>query len=240
MVMFLGVLFLCLLAGIYGVGEISMFFQNEDTVLSSPRQVICGAAQEWIKSASNRTKGVNKVQIHVAWEPPRLGQFKLNVDGSRRSVTGCIGARGVIRDSFGDWVSGFAVNLGKGQVLEAEIWGLFFGLKLAIEEGINCLIIEMDSTTAINLCQNSSMLTVHPLATLVRSCCDLMQQVPSCALQHVFREKNGVADQLANWSYQVELWLCVFEHAPSWLSAYLVDDLLGIVHSRLVCLDQCV
>ncbi|BFG32697.1 hypothetical protein CerSpe_189710 [Prunus speciosa] len=67
-----------------------------------------------------------------------------------------------------------------------------------------------------------------------------MQQFPSCALQHIFREKNGVADQLANWSYQVNLGLCVFENAPSWLSAYLVDDLLGIVHSRLVCLDQCV
>ncbi|XP_020421411.1 cysteine-rich receptor-like protein kinase 29 [Prunus persica] len=65
-----------------------------------------------------------------------------------------------------------------------------------------------------------------------------MQQVPKCALQHVFRKKNIVADRLANWSYQVDLGLCVFEQAPSWLSAYLVDDLLGIVHSRLVCLDQ--
>ncbi|KAI5339613.1 hypothetical protein L3X38_018885 [Prunus dulcis] len=116
-------------------------FQNEDTVPFSPRQVICGAAQEWIKSSSNRTIGENKVQIHVAWEPPKPGQFKLNVDGSRKHVTGCIGAGGVIRDSFGDWVSGFAVNLGKGQVLEAEIWGLFFGLKLAIEKGICNLIL---------------------------------------------------------------------------------------------------
>ncbi|CAL9005467.1 unnamed protein product, partial [Prunus brigantina] len=173
-------------------------FQNEDTVIFSPRQVICGAAQEWIKSTSNRTIRVNKVQIHVAWEPPRPGQFKLNVDGSRRSVTRCIGAGGVIRDPFGDWVSGFAVNLGKGQVLEAKIWGLFFGLKLAIEKGISSLIIEMDSAIAVNLCQNSSMLALHPLAALVRNCCDLMQQVPRCALQHVFHEKNVVADRLAN------------------------------------------
>ncbi|CAL8164027.1 unnamed protein product [Prunus armeniaca] len=173
-------------------------FQNEDAVLFSPRQVICGAAQEWIKSTSNRTVRVNKVQINVAWEPPGSGQFKLNVDGSRRSVTGCIGAGGVIRDPFGGWVSGFAINLGKGQVLEAEIWGLFFGLKLAIEKGISSLIIEMDSAIAVNLCQNSSMLTLHPLAALVRNCCDLKQQVPRCALQHVFHEKNIVADRLAN------------------------------------------
>ncbi|KAI5323391.1 hypothetical protein L3X38_032463 [Prunus dulcis] len=77
-------------------------FQNEDTVLFCPRQVICGATQEWIKSTSNRTIRVNKVQIHVTWEPPRPGKFKLNVDGSRRSITSCISAGGVIRDPFGD------------------------------------------------------------------------------------------------------------------------------------------
>ncbi|CAL2259581.1 unnamed protein product [Prunus armeniaca] len=120
-----------------------------DTVLFSLRQVICRAAQEWIKSTSNRTVRVNKVQIHVAWEPPGPGQFKLNVDGSRRSVTGYICAGGVIHDPFGGW--------------------------LAIEKGINSLIIEMDSAIAVNLCQNSSMLTQHPLAALVRNCCDLMQ-----------------------------------------------------------------
>ncbi|CAL9010471.1 unnamed protein product [Prunus brigantina] len=145
-------------------------FQNEDTCLFSPRQVICGAAQEWIKSTTNLTVRVNKVQIHVAWEPPGPGQFKLNVDGPRRSVTGCIGAGGVIRDPFGGWVSGFAVNLGKGQVLEAEIWGLFFGLKLAIEKGISSLIIEMDSAIAVNLCQNSSMLSLHPYAAGSQVC----------------------------------------------------------------------
>ncbi|CAB4299985.1 unnamed protein product [Prunus armeniaca] len=36
---------------------------------------------------------------------------------------------------------------------------------------------------------------------------------------------------------KMDLGLCVFEQAPSWLSDYLVDDLLGIVHSRLFCLD---
>ncbi|CAL8990509.1 unnamed protein product, partial [Prunus brigantina] len=31
-----------------------------------------------------------------------------------------------------------------GQILEAELWGLFFGLKMALDKGINRLIIEMD------------------------------------------------------------------------------------------------
>ncbi|XP_008234124.1 PREDICTED: protein DYAD-like [Prunus mume] len=62
-----------------------------------------------------------KVEAWFAWEPPPAGVFKLNVDGSRKVASGHIGAGGVLCDVFGDWCSGFAVNLGKGQILEAEL-----------------------------------------------------------------------------------------------------------------------
>ncbi|CAL9022933.1 unnamed protein product, partial [Prunus brigantina] len=52
---------------------------------------------------------------------------------------------------FGEWIKGFAVNLGKGQIIEAELWGLFFGLKMALDKGINRLIIEMDSALGVQL-----------------------------------------------------------------------------------------
>ncbi|CAL8992724.1 unnamed protein product, partial [Prunus brigantina] len=41
----------------------------------------------------------------------------------------------------------FAVNLGNGQTLDAKLWGLFFGLKLAAAKGVDGLSIEMDSMT---------------------------------------------------------------------------------------------
>lgn len=65
-------------------------------------------------------KGAYKVQVFLSWELPHVGQFTLNRDGSR-STYGCIGVGGVIRNSKGDWVSGFSVNLGKCQILEAEV-----------------------------------------------------------------------------------------------------------------------
>lgn len=49
-------------------------------------------------------------------------------NGSGKSASGLIGAGGVIRDSSGVWIAGFAVNLGQGQILEVEVWGLYFGL----------------------------------------------------------------------------------------------------------------
>ncbi|CAL2280278.1 unnamed protein product [Prunus armeniaca] len=78
--------------------------------------------------------GTNKVQVLLAWVPPEIGVVKLNVDGSRKGSTGAIGAGEVLRDHLGQWVGGFAVNLGQGEVLEAELWGLFFGLNLDVEK----------------------------------------------------------------------------------------------------------
>lgn len=57
----------------------------------------------------------------LAWDFPRHGWVKLNVDGSRRISFGNVGAGGVLRNSSGDWIGGFAVNLGIGNILDAEL-----------------------------------------------------------------------------------------------------------------------
>ncbi|CAL9011822.1 unnamed protein product, partial [Prunus brigantina] len=57
-----------------------------------------------------------------------------------------------------------------GQVLEAELWGLFFGLKVAVSKGLAKIIVEMDSATAIHLIQQPVFDTLHPLAGVVASC----------------------------------------------------------------------
>jgi len=68
---------------------------------------------------------LGKVHVIPAWNPPKVGVVKLNVDGSRKESNGAIGAGGVLRDHLGHWRGGFAVNLGRGKILEAELWGLF-------------------------------------------------------------------------------------------------------------------
>ncbi|CAL2229207.1 unnamed protein product [Prunus armeniaca] len=92
-----------------------------------------------------------KVQIMLVWDSPVNCVFKLNVDDSRKGGTGCIGVGGIIRNSLGDWMGSFAVNLGNGQTLDAKLWGLFYGLKLAAAKGVAGLSIEMDSITDVQL-----------------------------------------------------------------------------------------
>ncbi|BFG36621.1 hypothetical protein CerSpe_228950 [Prunus speciosa] len=126
-------------------------FGKEENLPFDSRTVILKATQEWSTASSANTKTTSNYQVTLAWEPPPRGYLKLNVDGSCKCASGSIGAGGVIKDELGNWTGGFAINLGKGQILEAEIWGLFFGLKLAVQKEINNLIVEMDSATAILL-----------------------------------------------------------------------------------------
>ncbi|CAL2235355.1 unnamed protein product [Prunus armeniaca] len=105
--------------------------------------------------------------------------------------------RGVIRDSFRDWTYGFAANLGKGHILEAEMWGLFFGLRLAADRGIRNLLVEMDSAMAVKLVRNATTLDLHHMASLVSGCWELMGKFDACALHHIYRERNLVADHIA-------------------------------------------
>ncbi|CAL2228836.1 unnamed protein product [Prunus armeniaca] len=212
-------------------------FQGDEDVPFDPKQLIVRAVHEWFKASHVLSKHNHDVEVDLKWEPPISGQFKLNVDGSRRNGSGHIGAGGVIRNSSGDWIRGFAVNLGKGQILEAEIWGLFFGLKLAVDKEINNLVVEMDSALAVQLIQKPGLTDVHPLAALVASCWELMHKINYCSVYHVYREKNSVAYCLATWSYNLDLGLYIFVDAPAWVGPSLIYDLLGITRSRLVPSD---
>ncbi|KAL6141292.1 hypothetical protein ACLB2K_059582 [Fragaria x ananassa] len=67
----------------------------------------------------------------------------------RSSNSGKIGAGGVLRDHLGSWVDGFQINLGTGEILDAETWGLFFGLKLVFKHSIVNIEIESDSAVLV-------------------------------------------------------------------------------------------
>ncbi|CAL9015651.1 unnamed protein product, partial [Prunus brigantina] len=159
----------------------------------------------------------------LTWESPNTGIFKLKVDGSCKPASGNIGAGGVLRDFFGNWIKGFAVNLGNGQVLEAELWGLFFGLKMALDKGVNRLIIEMDSALCVQLIQQTVASLVHftmPivsilwLAGLLHSCGTLLRQFENHQIQHVYMEKNYLA--VLQDGATILIWAFAFLKIPLW------------------------
>ena len=109
-----------------------MIFAEQKELPNCPQKIIQFAVNDWLHSINCVMANSTKIQVELAWVHPGIGAFKLNVDGTCKPWSGAIGAGGVIRDSMGDWIGGFSVNLGTGQILEAELWGLFFGLQLAV------------------------------------------------------------------------------------------------------------
>ncbi|KAL6141435.1 hypothetical protein ACLB2K_059723 [Fragaria x ananassa] len=121
-----------------------------------------------------------------AWKKPPANFFKLNVDGTRVSPIGKIGAGGVIRNHYGDWISGFQINLGVGEILDAEVWSFFQSLKLVVSLNIKNLIIESDYAILVQLMNNSEFGN-HPLRSLLQGCNSLMNKMESATLSHIFR-----------------------------------------------------
>lgn len=126
----------------------------------NPADIILGYATDWTKAMAKPNMQLLKHVKNLSW----IGFYKLNVDGSR-SRNGDIGAGGVTRDGSGCWKNGFMINIGSGDVLQAEAWGLFYGIQLALDMQISNLEVESDSAVLINLLQNYDS-ECHPLGTI--------------------------------------------------------------------------
>ncbi|KAJ8763628.1 hypothetical protein K2173_003100 [Erythroxylum novogranatense] len=86
----------------------------------------------------------------VAWLPPPLGWVKVNSDGAYRSSLHRATASRVVRDWVGNWINGFAYNIGICSVISAELWGILQGLQLVWNDGYRNVVVESDSNLAVN------------------------------------------------------------------------------------------
>ncbi|KAL6176759.1 hypothetical protein ACLB2K_053392 [Fragaria x ananassa] len=149
-----------------------------------------------------------------SWCKPPENYFKLNIDGTRSSTSGKIGAGGVLCDHLGSWVDGFQINLGIGEILDVEACGLFFGHKLVFKHSIANLEIESDSVVLVQLMLKSNN-EIHLLGSLLYGCVAMMANLHNAKLNHIFRECNMVANALAKDSINHDLGLITFVDFPA-------------------------
>ncbi|KAL6187932.1 hypothetical protein ACLB2K_039327 [Fragaria x ananassa] len=129
--------------------------------------------------------------------------FKLNVDGSRSSTSGKIGAGGLIRDQNGIWITGFQVNLGIGAIVDAEAWGIYYGLKIAR----NLNIMQLEAATF-----STPTWRILSLVT--------------------FSECNMTADSLAKMSINHAPGLVILKEPPIHAASAYLDDLNDVPRAR--------
>ncbi|GLU14578.1 hypothetical protein SLE2022_311390 [Rubroshorea leprosula] len=68
---------------------------------------------------------------NIEWDKPLDGYFKLNINGSSLRTSRAVACGGLIRDSLGRWVVGFARNVGITSALGTEFCGVWDGLIIA-------------------------------------------------------------------------------------------------------------
>jgi ribonuclease HI len=80
----------------------------------------------------------------------------------------------------------------------AEYSGLILGLQQAIKMNIDCLLIEGDSQLVINQMNEKYKCNSPNLIPLYESAKDLSSTFRAIQFNHIYRNKNKRADQLAN------------------------------------------
>ncbi|KAH9779858.1 putative ribonuclease H protein [Citrus sinensis] len=173
-----------------------------------------------------------RVETLIRWKAPIWPCVSLNTDGARKGF-GYAGASGLIRDSNGNWLMGFTINLGMYSVVSAELWGLLHGLRVAWEYGFRRLQVGVDNKSAVHLLEMAHPSTNED-AILVKAIRELLARDWIIHMEHVYKEANSVADFLASYSLTTPIGLHVFISPPPAIVGLLCNDAYGIAHSRLV------
>ena len=152
--------------------------------------------REFFYCVANQEEIKNKVIKQVRWSKPGGGWLKLNTDGSFGGEGVTFGCGGLLRDSNGRWIRGFAKAMVVSSSLAAEMWALREGLILCLDVQTQAVEIELDATAAISFLSGNSN-TNGDLFGLVDDCKDLLKQLPQVRMLHCYREANACADTLA-------------------------------------------
>ncbi|KAK7272851.1 hypothetical protein RIF29_13891 [Crotalaria pallida] len=103
----------------------------------------------------------------ISWKRPEEGWVKLNTDGSFFQAPESAACGGIMRDHIGSFVSAFSCQLGNCSIIDAELWAILHGLRLAYGRGLRRVVMESDSLVAIRFLQEGCVPT-HECAPLVR------------------------------------------------------------------------
>ena len=175
--------------------------------------------------------------VQVRWFKPPAGWFKLNLDGASCGNLGKAGGGGILRDCNGLWIKGYARSIGFATTIIAEFWALRDGLKLALNEGIQRLIVELDANVVVDLIKTNAA-TNKPYAPLLYDCRYLLTRLTQAQVVHVYREGNCYADALAKWGSNMLEGFVVFDRPPNGDLLYLASmDNDGLVVNMVSVLD---
>ncbi|XP_004305696.1 PREDICTED: putative ribonuclease H protein At1g65750-like [Fragaria vesca subsp. vesca] len=112
-------------------------------------------------------------------------------------------------------------------VEDAEAWGLFFGLQLAVNLNVQKLEVESDSPILVQLVQMNDC-GLHPLGSLISGCINFMASFNSTKISHIFREGYMTADVLAKDNINHDLGLLMLDDPLIHAAQMFLDDISAV------------
>ncbi|KAL4360801.1 hypothetical protein GQ457_04G012650 [Hibiscus cannabinus] len=152
-------------------------------------------AAEYSSGCAKATGQISLDTMLQSWSRPPLGWVKVNADASVNLADGKAAIGCVIRDENGNWIQGFARNVGRCSVLLAELWAVHDSLVQAWYLDFRRVIIETDCLEVIRILTRSSRALVGN--NLVESILLWTRKEWQLVVRHVSRHENSLADRLA-------------------------------------------
>jgi ribonuclease HI len=95
-------------------------------------------------------------------------------------------------------VAAVSERIGRATNNEAEYRALIAGLQAALEAGVSCLLVRLDSLLLVSQMDGSYRVKAPGLKPLHREAVLLVRRFDAVAFEQVPRERNSLADELAN------------------------------------------
>lgn len=148
----------------------------------------------------------------IGWSPLPPLWAKLNTDGAYKGGFKVF-VGGIIRNDIGGFLGGFMCHSFGYSAFYAEILGLYHGLLVCWQKGIRYIIIEYDSKSLVEQCnQDISRNTTGLLLT--QRLWSLLRQSWHLQICHTHREDNRCADWLANRASNYDTGIYHLEQPP--------------------------
>ncbi|KAG6536581.1 hypothetical protein ZIOFF_001639 [Zingiber officinale] len=144
-----------------------------------------------------KPRTVNTISV-VTWKNPKVGWFKLNMDGCSKGNPGLSYFGIIIRGYSGDVMMVKYGLIGRGSNVRAELMAILKVLELCVEKQFFPIWLESDSLIALKIISASYF--SWEWRNLIRKikCIICMYQV---WFSHVYKEANVAADQIANQAF---------------------------------------
>ena len=128
--------------------------------------------------------------------------FILNFDGCSKGNPGLSGAGAVIYNNNIEVWAGYSFVDTSATNNQAEYTGLIIGLKYAVDNQIQDLLVQGDSQLVINQMTGKYKCNADKLVVLYKTAKALENQIKNVQYGHVLRKFNARADELSNMAVQ--------------------------------------